>query len=213
MRCATGRCSSTASSRHAPCPTPTLPREALLELADRVRRWHARAAARRRRARGRARRGARAPLGRPRHGRRLRSARPCLDTRDVRRPRRRRRGSRESSCARLRPVQASLPRRPSCSASRRCGRSAVRRRSAGSRTSSVSTRSSARERVRERGEARGLARRRDRPARPVRRRWWCSATAIPAWSSSSWRRSASTATKPSARRGATLAAAEAIARA
>ena len=86
-RCASGRSSSTAPSPRGPCPSrELLPREALLALADRVRRWHE------------AQRPAdislevepgvtaRAPLGAARHGRDLRAAQPRLDARHVRRP-------------------------------------------------------------------------------------------------------------------------------
>ena len=122
--------------------TASLPREALLALADRVRRWHE------------AQRpadvtlevepgvDARAALGAARHRRHLRPAQPRLDARHVRRARagRRRAAHRRLHAARRRrPDRA--PRR-SCSGSTRCGRSAARRRSAGSPTSSASTRSS-----------------------------------------------------------------------
>ena len=124
-------------------PEPELlPREALLDLADRVRRWHE------------AQRPAdislevepgvraRAPLAR----RSRRSASTCRATSSRRsscaRCRRRRPASSGSSSARRRPAPGSSPPRPRCSGSTRSGRSAARRRSAGSPTCAASTRSS-----------------------------------------------------------------------
>ena len=130
-----------AGARRRPSPT-LLPRDALLALADRVRRWHEAqrppdvalevepgVVLERRWV----------PLA---DGRRLRAAEPRLDARHVRRPGagRGRRAHRRLHAAGRAP--ASSPPRPSCSGSTRCGRSAGRRRSAGSRTSAASTRSS-----------------------------------------------------------------------
>ena len=177
-----------------------LPREALLD-ARRPRSPLARgAAAGRHLAGGRARRAARAPLGAARHGRHLRSAQPHLDARHVRRA-----GSGGGS-AQDRRLHAALRRR----ARRRRRRGARDRRGVGARRPAGDRLARlrragrqdrrARQLVRERGEARGLARRRDRPARrPVRggrgrrRRVRPSAS-----SSSSSPRRPSTATTPSA---------------
>ena len=101
------------------------------------------AAARGHHARGGAGRHARAALARARHRRRLRAAQPDLDARHVRRPRagRGRAPHRRLHAAARRRADRRC--RRGARASTRCGRSAGRRRSAGSPTSNASTRSSA----------------------------------------------------------------------
>ena len=156
---------------------------------------------------------ARAPLAAARDGRHLRPAQPRLDARHVRRAGAGGRRASGSSSARRPPAPGSSPPRPSCSGSTRSGRSAARRRSAGSPTCAGRQDRRARQRVRERGEARGLARRRDRPAgRPVRgRRRRRRRTSTRGSSSSSSPRRPSTAHDAVCRVVETLAEAEAIA--
>ena len=146
-----------------------VPREALLALADRVRRWHE------------AQRPAdislevepgvraRAPLGAARHGRHLRPAQPHLDARHVRGP-----GAGRGRAAHRR-LHAAAGRRPRRRSRRgaRPRRGVGARRAAGDRLARLRRAGRqdrrARQPVRERREARGLARRADRPARrPVR---------------------------------------------
>ena len=122
------------------------------------------AAAARRRARGRARRRARAQVGPARDGRRLRAAQPRLHARHVRRPRA---GGGRRADRRLHAAAGRRPRRRRGRAARdRRGLGA--RRAAGDRLARVRPprRQDRRPRqpVRERREARGLARRPDRPA-------------------------------------------------
>ena len=135
-RCASGRSSSTASSRRVRAPSAARSRARRCSSSPTAcaagTRRSDRPTSRSRSSRASCSSGAGSPLDTVGD---LRAAEPRLDARHVRRAGAGRGRASGSSSARRPPARGSSPRPPSCSASTRSGRSAGRRRSAGSPTS------------------------------------------------------------------------------